>query len=854
MVFSGGAGDEGDDGAWPRSAEEVLRPRFLLARHRAALRGRAPRRSRRNRKPAISNRRSIASSCGTACAQQIMLLVLTLVSFPFLYYSLNLPKTIINRAIHGHHFPEEFLGFQFDQVPYLMLLCAMFLTLVLINGGFKYCINTLKGQLGERMLRRFRYQLYQRLLRFPPSYFQKTSSAQIIPMITVECEPLGGFIGDAFVQPAVPGRQLLTIIFFMFMQDPILGIAAIALYPVQGYVIPKLQAKVNQLMKRRVRTVRQVADRVQESAAGIVEIHANDTVKLQLTDFAHVLGMIYDIRFEIYQRKFFVKFLNNFIGQLTPFFFLLDRRLSGHPGQPVVRRAGGDPRRLQGSGLAVEGAARLLPDQGKFADHLRADRRAVPAGRHGRRQAAARGTRDRGAADRRNRGRQPVARRGRQEPGRRRGQLYRRGSTEHVAIIGQSGSGKSELALLLARLVQPTGGRITIGGTDIADLPIAVIGRRIGYVGSTPYLFSGTLRDNLLLGLRHRPVRPAEYDEAAARRRARQLARGAQLRQHRFRSARRLDRLRKRRGIRPRGADAAHRRGAGAARLRGGCLHPRAARPARSGGAPGGRRAPARSPQGAGPTAGRATASPSWSRPTTSSATTRTPRSPKTCCSAPRSGRLSISSSLAENTYVLQRARQGRADRRSGRGRPAGRRDDDRDVRRPAARARILRAVQLHQRRRSARIRRHPGGSRKRRHEGAAAASSASKLLSLPFKLIAARHRLDVLDERDAAAAARSAPRLPQRAAGRGARPDRVFRRRPLQRRRLAAGQHPVRQDRLWRGRRGDAGAAGPRRGAGRAVAARRRSSMSGSITMSAPPVRACRRRSASARRSRGRC
>src|SRR5207248_9229290 len=56
-------------------------------------------------------------------------------------------------------------------------------------------------------------------------------------------------------------------------------------------------------------------------AAGIVDIHANDTVKLQLSTFAHLLGAIYDIRFEIYQRKFFVKFLNNFIAQLTPFFF-----------------------------------------------------------------------------------------------------------------------------------------------------------------------------------------------------------------------------------------------------------------------------------------------------------------------------------------------------------------------------------------------------------------------------------------------------------------------------------------------------------------------------------------------------
>ena len=253
--------------------------------------------------------------------QQLWLLVLTLISFPFLYYSLELPKMIINRAIGGHHFPQQVFGFRLDQIPYLLVLCAIFLVLVFINGAFKYYINTLKGQLGERMLRRFRYQLYQRLLRFPLGHFSKTSSAQIIPMITAECESLGGFIGDAFVTPAFQGGTLLTIIFFMFMQDPVLGAAAVALYPIQGYVIPRLQRKVNQLNKQRVRTVRQVADRVQESAAGIVEIQANDTVKLQLTGFAHLLGTIYDIRFEIYQRKFFVKFLNNFIGQLTPFFF-----------------------------------------------------------------------------------------------------------------------------------------------------------------------------------------------------------------------------------------------------------------------------------------------------------------------------------------------------------------------------------------------------------------------------------------------------------------------------------------------------------------------------------------------------
>ena len=42
-------------------------------------------------------------------------------------------------------------------------------------------------------------------------------------MINAEVEPLGGFIGDAFALPAFQGGTLLTILIFMFVQDPVLG-------------------------------------------------------------------------------------------------------------------------------------------------------------------------------------------------------------------------------------------------------------------------------------------------------------------------------------------------------------------------------------------------------------------------------------------------------------------------------------------------------------------------------------------------------------------------------------------------------------------------------------------------------
>src|SRR5437899_11193340 len=137
--------------------------------------------------------------------EQVYLVVVTLLSFPFLYYSLELPKVIINQAIAGKNFPWTILGIEFSRISYLVLLCFVFLVFVLINGWFKYHLNVRKGRVGERMLRRLRYDLYERLLRFPMRHFDRTAAGEIIAMLTAELEPVGGFIGDAFALPIAQG-------------------------------------------------------------------------------------------------------------------------------------------------------------------------------------------------------------------------------------------------------------------------------------------------------------------------------------------------------------------------------------------------------------------------------------------------------------------------------------------------------------------------------------------------------------------------------------------------------------------------------------------------------------------------
>ena len=112
--------------------------------------------------------------------QQVVILVVTVLSFPFLYAALELPKIIINDAIDGKGFPVTYFGHTFEQIPFLLGLCTALLTLVVINGMFKMKVNVFKGALAERLLRRLRYQLYERILRFP-IWTMKPSS--ILPIL-----------------------------------------------------------------------------------------------------------------------------------------------------------------------------------------------------------------------------------------------------------------------------------------------------------------------------------------------------------------------------------------------------------------------------------------------------------------------------------------------------------------------------------------------------------------------------------------------------------------------------------------------------------------------------------------------
>ncbi len=480
-------------------------------------------------------------------AEQTGILFLVLVSLPFYFVSLNIPKSIVNNGIQGQGFEGPgstqplfgfdlpfgemltgapvalFGGFDFEQDGLLLALSFAFLALVLVNGGFKFVINTRKGRMGERMLRRLRYELIDRVLRFPIPHLRKVKQAEVATMVKDEVEPLGGFIGDAFVTPVFLGGQAITAMLFILTQSVWLGGLAAAVVLVQAFVIPKLRKKILQLGKQRQLTARRLAGRVAETIDGGIEIHANDTSNYERADFSARLGKIFRIRYEIFQRKFFIKFLNNLLAQLTPFIFYALGGLLAIRGQLDI-----------GALVAVLAAYKDLPppikelidwDQQRNDVQIKYDQvidqfqppemiepwvqdpeAPDPAPLSGQWNVLSASLID----DTNTRLVDGVS--------------FTADLDDHVAVVGASNSGKEHLAMLLAGLTKPSSGDVKLGGADISELPASVTGRRLAYVGQDAYLFPLSVRDNLLYGLKHVPRIAPAYEGAELEHRARDEA------------------------------------------------------------------------------------------------------------------------------------------------------------------------------------------------------------------------------------------------------------------------------------------------------------------------------------------
>jgi putative ABC transport system ATP-binding protein len=415
-------------------------------------------------------------------------------------YMLGLTKKIIN-AIGKRHLAD------------VLQLCMWYLGAVLATGGLKYLKQNLEGVVSETMLRDLRGELYQRILRFPLPHVRNTQVGQLVAMILGEAEDLGQFFGEAVSVPLFNGLMLLGSVGFMLWQNPWMALAGMGFFPVQIWLIRKIQRQVIRLSRDRVRLVRGLSDSIQESAGGLQEIHANDTMAYEATGFRGQLQKIFRVRIRIYNLKYLAKWINNFLEKLGIFLLLL------LGGWLIITRPGSfdlgglvafleaykqlnEPWRELINYIQQRDNARVKYEQviasfdppGLRPEFPLEERLPEPvpqlAGAYDVRGASV-------ILD----GSAPV--------------LDRLQLTtpphQHIAVVGTTGSGKSTLTLVLAKLYGYTG-TILIDNIEFAQLPAGIAGRQIGYVGSDARLFTSTVIQNQVYGLRHRPSEAASRD------------------------------------------------------------------------------------------------------------------------------------------------------------------------------------------------------------------------------------------------------------------------------------------------------------------------------------------------------
>lgn len=436
---------------------------------------------------------------------QFVIFVLTMLALPFYYVSLELPKLIVNGvlgAVEGD-FPFEVSAFDrnlldVDRLEWLAILCFAFLLVVTVQGGLKFLLNVYKGRLGGEQLLTLRREICARILHLPHEAFEQMSSDEMSTMIGAELSEVGGFIGEAFATPLLQGGLLITAIVFIFVQDAWLGLAAIALFPVQGYVIPKLQKRVNSLNRDRIAAMRSLASRLRETTDALPEIQAAGDSKVELNALEKCLVEIYNIRYAIFWRRSFIKLLNSFLFQLTPFLFLLIGGWFVLEGDLTL-----------GALVAVLAAYKDLPPPAReLLDYYQSLKnvqvqyeqvvaRFEPPGYDA-------WTNNDSMNGSRRDGRSDIEVDAVRLSGKEGSTLvedvsFSIGQGESVAVVGLSGFAGRELARALVGVTRPSHGNIRVGGITVTGLTLSDR-HGILLIGGRGTLFNGTLRENLHYG------------------------------------------------------------------------------------------------------------------------------------------------------------------------------------------------------------------------------------------------------------------------------------------------------------------------------------------------------------------
>jgi ABC-type multidrug transport system fused ATPase/permease subunit len=406
---------------------------------------------------------------------------------------LEMQKRIVNQAI------------SLRDLDLLLIYCAYYLGAVLLSSACKYLINVIETHISQSVLARMRTALFDHIIALPLSFFRNTQPGTVVNAIVTELAAPSNFVGSAVSTPVSNILTLLAFAGYLFWLHPLLAAVSLSAYPAAMIVLPMLQRRANIANQKRVDISRTLSGRIAESMSGIHEIHGNGAYRIEISKFNRLVEELRKVRVLWGLFRFGVKSTNNLFTSLGPFLVFI---LGGYLTIKGQLELGSlvaflsaqeklyDPWKELIEFYQVYQDGRVAYDRTMQFFDVEPEHELEPVGRKPFELDASLQVEhlsfvtDSGIRllDDVNLSLAPG---------------------EHLALVGFSGSGKSTLALCISQLNTYTEGRVRIGNHEVAGLTKKDIVANVGIVAQSPFIFEGTIAENLLYACE------AAADEAA---------------------------------------------------------------------------------------------------------------------------------------------------------------------------------------------------------------------------------------------------------------------------------------------------------------------------------------------------
>jgi ABC-type multidrug transport system fused ATPase/permease subunit len=246
----------------------------------------------------------------SSASQQSILIVLAIIAAVLATAPLELQRHIIN-TLAGH-----------EKVENLEWLCGGYLIAALGIGSLKYVVNIRSAGLGEFMIRSLREAV---LRSASPSTTadatadetKKDKSGALVTTISSQAEAVGKFVGDCISTPIVQAGTLLSVLSYMLLTEPRLGVVVLLIAVPQLFLVPMIQRRLNVYVRERAHTLVRASDLMVDPA-----LHRGISAGSLGGEVSKAFETIYLARLHTFKLKFGLKFVNSALQSIAVFVLL----------------------------------------------------------------------------------------------------------------------------------------------------------------------------------------------------------------------------------------------------------------------------------------------------------------------------------------------------------------------------------------------------------------------------------------------------------------------------------------------------------------------------------------------------